>query len=400
MGNYFYRAKDNNDKIISKYIRAKNLNEAANKIAAKGLILLELREEEIKSLDLNAPPKNIEIISMKTVFSLREKRDFFTSMYNLYSSGMSILEMFKTMMNSSKNPKIKGLCYQILRKTEKGASLKESMTRYSGVLGKAYTMLLFAGETSGQLDDILPNIIKNISKQEQIKKDLISILTYPAIVILLIMTSEMIYEFFILPVFQNLYTIQEQGYGPLAFSAAMKIIVVYAIMGGCLFFLYTNKWFIKKLIDFLAKLKFFANITYNYAFSNFFTVMSLAYSAGVSLSDSIALANSVVDIEKINNKIIKAQIMVENGCQLTTAFSLTQVFSDYAISQIGTGEQAGELESVLKSIAVDYEQKLDTTISVIKKSIGPIILVILAIIVGYLASRMYADLFNGIAGIG
>ena len=182
MSNYSYKAKNQYNEIIQGSINAQNITDAAVKLENQGYVVLEIKEfNEIKKHYVSSSFKNYNN-SLKP-FSLQEKKDFISSFYSLYKSGLSVNEIFSSILNSSKNPNIKEFCARISHKTEKGYSLKEAIKNNRNILGNAYTALICAGEESGKLDKVLNNLIRNLEREEEIKNKIISAVSYPIFII-------------------------------------------------------------------------------------------------------------------------------------------------------------------------------------------------------------------------
>ena len=142
MARFFYRVKNKQNKISQGYIEALSVPDAAEKLIKKGYIILEIKQEYESSFN-----KNKVILSDSILpFSLQEKKEFFNSFYFLYKSALPVLDIFRSIANSSTKKQVKLFSSYIVKKIEKGKSLKEAMANYSNVLGKAYTALIVAGE--------------------------------------------------------------------------------------------------------------------------------------------------------------------------------------------------------------------------------------------------------------
>lgn len=395
MQNYRYTVKYNN-KILNGYIKASDITEAAFILEKKGYIILEIKEE-ILSEKFH---KNYTYTGQIKTFSLKEKKEFFTSFYYLYKSGISIVEIFKSILISSNNKNIKNLCSIIVKQTEKGNSLKESMLPYSCALGIAYTMLIIAGEESGKLETVLSDIIKNLTREEEIKSNLISSLTYPVTIFFLAIGVFFLFKFFIIQVFNQFAEgISFNCVTNLLITAIIKIIIIYTIIFALIIYFYKNKNIITNILNILSKIKFISEILKNYYFANFFSVISLSYDSGIPATESISLASSVINIPLIKSKLKRAENMVKNGCEITTALKITNIFSGYAISQISAGEQAGELAKIFKIVSYDYEKKLDSSIKIILKLTEPIMIIFVGLIVLYVASTAYNAYYKSLMSL-
>ena len=122
----------------------------------------------------------------------------------------------------------------------------------------------------------------------------------------------------------------------------------------------------------------------------------MAYEAGVPAVESVSLANTVMQLNEIKNKIAKSVQMINQGCKITTALGVANVFSEYAISQVSAGENAGELDKMFKTVAFDYEQRLTGRIKLFTKLLEPGILIFMAIFIAHIAINAYNKYYSGL----
>ena len=393
MKRFFYSVKTKNNDIVQDYINASSIADAALKLEKKGFIVLEIREEEQLS-------EQTDFINHSSIqeFSINEKKEFFNALYHLYSSGVSIVETFKSIASSTMNTNIKSFCKLIVKKTEKGQTIRAALKNQSKALGLAYSALITAGEEAGKLEDTVAGILKNINKQEEIKSNLISSLTYPITIFCLALAVGMLFKFFILKVFASMAD------GGLCSSAIMrlliitifKIIIIFAVLITTVIYIIKNRELSSKIRGIIVNIKIFGNMVRDFYFANFFRVLALAYEAGIPLSEALILSNSVVNIPAYYHKLKRAAKMVQDGCNVSTALAATSLFSNYAMSQVSTGEKAGELDKMLKTVAYDYETKLDTAIKVMLKLIEPTMMILIGIFVGYILITAYKSYYGGI----
>ncbi len=395
MARFFYKAKNKEGQIISRHILAMDISSAAAIVEREGLVLLEIEEEgKVSSQRVTARE-----LSEKIIFSAKEKLEFFNSFLHMYQSGLSILQIFYAVLNSAKNEKIKGLCSIIIKKIEKGCNLEEAFTGYENVLGIAYTKLVVAGEASGKIDKVLKKVVDNIKKEQALKSNLLSSLSYPIMILSLALAVFMLFKFFILKVFAMMGSgICSATVMQLLVFAVVKIFFIFSIIIGSLCFIYFNKPLLKKVIGFFSRLPGINSLYKNYSFANFFSILSLAYDAGVPIFNSIEMATSVIGVPAIKAKLNLAAKRVNNGCEVTTAFAVTQVFSPFAMSQISAGEKAGELEKMFSVVATDYEKKLEFALDMVLQILKPLSIIIVGIFVLYVAKTGYESYYAGLLG--
>ncbi len=393
MARFFYRVKNKQNKISQGYIEALSMPDAAEKLTKKGYIILEIKQEFESSFNKNKVNLSDSILP----FSLQEKKEFFNSFYFLYKSALPVLDIFRSISNSSTKQQVKLFASYIVKKIEKGKSLKEAMANYSNVLGKAYTALIVAGEQAGKLDEILSDILINIKREEEIKSNLIGKLTYPTCIFFMAIAVALLFKFFILKAFSLMGTgVCFSALIMLFITAIIKIVVIFAVFLALGFYIYKTKKLFNKFISFILNIRIFGNLMKCYYFLNFFSVFSLAYSAGITSAESINLSASVINVPEINNKLKKAENMVYNGCEVATALGVTGLFSSYAMSQITAGEKAGELDKMLKTVALDYKNKLEVSMNVFLQVVEPIMLIFVGIIVAMVAINGYKAYFGSL----
>ena len=127
-------------------------------------------------------------------------------------------------------------------------------------------------------------------------------------------------------------------------------------------------------------------------------ILHLAQEAGLSQIEAINLSNKIVTIDKINENILKTKNMIAQGCEIATAFGVSNIFSDFALSQIATGEKTGELSKAYKEIALDYKQNYMIKIDTLLKLLEPSMLIFACICIVIMGAKMltkyYETLFS------
>ncbi len=334
--------------------------------------------------------KNIEL-------NLKEKKEFFASFASLYEAGVPAGDVFNSIIHSSKNEKIINICKIVLKRINEGKTIDEALSAFHSSIGFAYAALIAAGEESGKLDSILSNICNNITKQQELRANLITALIYPVSMFFFALLVGMIFMFIVLPSLRSITDYDTSiCTSSLFLTGIIKIITVFVLIAAVLFYIIKNKKLSNLIKNFFSSLWIIRGILKNYYFTNFFYIMYLSYEAGISASKSITLANSVIGIEEVHKKIKQAEKMIENGATVSRALNLTGVFSEYAISQVMAGEESGKSDKMYKLIAKDYEIQTDTALQSMLKMIGPVILFVVGMIVAVIAAKGYSAYYKAL----
>lgn len=384
MANFFYRCKSI-DGIKEGYIKASNISSAAQQLEKLGYSILELNEQKTK--------EEIKVSSFVEPLTLKEKYSFFNSFLKQYSAGISFYEIFSNMLNDIETNNLRSLCLNILKKLQNKEAFEDVFNFYVRQIGFSEVALIIAGEKSGKLEKVLTKIFEKIVIEDDFKTSFQSKLVYPKVIFSFLFISCLIFVFFVFPAFGATIAGKTVSIVQLIFFAIVKIAIVFAL--GLFFIgkIKENKDLKRKFLNWFLNLKIIKNIYRDFWFSNFFSIFSIAYEAGILPSEAIGLAINCVD-EKYKTKILKAKNMIQEGCEITTALNITGIFENNIIAQIATGEKTGELPKVLESVSLEYKKGFSLKTEMFLKIIEPAMLVIAAILILILASIMISKYYK------
>jgi len=390
MSKFFFKCRYNTD-VKKGYVSAKNIAEASLILEKRGYVILELEEQK-------DAVENIQLSCDFKVLDLKDKIDFFASFARQYRAGIPFYEIFNNIIKNVANNNTRSLCFTILKRMQNGETFEEALKIYSKYIGNTETALLIAGEKSGKLENILNKLLENAKERQKIISTAKSKLTYPAIIFCILLVSFLIFTCVVFPVFDATMAGKTVNIGNLIFLALLKIVGIFLFFGFFVLLLVKKQNSNGQILQWFLGCKIAKDILTNYYFSNFFSVFSMAYSAGLLPDKAIGLSLSIFKDVKTYLKIAKIKDMISQGCEITTAFNVANIFSEFAISQIATGEKTGQLEESLNEIACDYKRKFEEKVNVILKSLEPLMLVFAAILVLFLAygffTKYYQTLFS------
>lgn len=129
-------------------------------------------------------------------------------------------------------------------------------------------------------------------------------------------------------------------------------------------------------------------------FSNFFTVMNVAYEAGIPIVDCLYLANLTIDNWTLKKKVSEAISKVQQGTHLSTSMRSVNIFPSMVMFMVATGEQTGKLGELLHQSVKFLDKELDNIIDALTAMIEPLMLIVIGGIVMFLALALYLPLFQ------
>jgi len=144
----------------------------------------------------------------------------------------------------------------------------------------------------------------------------------------------------------------------------------------------------------LLKIPVIGGLVTNSIMSKFARTFSILMTAGVPIMDTLELSENVVQNAVIENAIRKSRVMVKEGYSIAGAFRKTGVFPSTLLQLTATGEETGEMDKLLGKAAQFYEKLVDTVIERLTSLIEPLLIIIMAAVVGSIIVVVYLPIFN------
>ena len=392
---YSYKAQKQGKEIVSGEVTASNLKDAKDVIRKMGLVPIQLQE----FVDTKA--KKAAKISP---LSLSEKIDFISTLQILLTSGIPAVESLMFMEQEAAKKKIRDMSRVLKTQIMGGSTFADTLARYPQVFGYIFIGLVKAGEESGELEKTLDRIKDLLTKQANIKGKVIGTLMYPMFVIVLAFFIIIIMLTFVFPKFKDMFAQQDKA---LPLITAMMInagdylqkywftipIFIVAVVAFC--FLMVNWQPARNLLDKLVlKVPLLNNLILYSNYSNFLSVLSVSYDAGIPVVDCLHLAVITLTNSVLKNKISTAIVKVQQGLQVSLALKATNVVPKMLLFMIATGEQSGRLGEMLEKGVNFLDRTLDAIIDTLTKMIEPIMLIVIGSIVLVMALALYLPLFQ------
>ena len=392
---YSYTALKQGKEIVKGEITASNLKDAKDVIRKMGLVPTKINEfTEAKS------KKAARISSL----SLSEKIDFISTLQILLTSGIPAVESLMFMEQEAAKKKIRDMSKILKTQIMAGSTFADTLARYPQVFGYIFIGLIKAGEESGELEKTLGRIKDLLTKQSNIKGKVIGTLMYPMFVVVLAFLITIVMLVFVFPAFKEMFEQQEKAL-PLITSIMINAgdylktywyTIPIFIVAFIVFVIVIFRWQpARNILDKLVlKIPLLNNLIMYSNYSNFLSVMSVSYDAGIPIVDCLHLAVITLTNSVLKNKLSGAIVKVQQGLQVSQAFKATKIVPKMLLFMIATGEQSGRLGDMLEKGVNFLDKTLDGIIDTMTKMIEPIMLIVIGSIVLVMALALYLPLFQ------
>ena len=367
------------------------------------LVKAEIRRQGITPLRVKKKPKEIIIFSESV--KPKDIMLFTRQLHTMLNSGIAVVQALDMVGHSNKNPKVKELVLNIKSEVEEGSRFADALAKHPTHFSDLYCSLVRAGEEAGVLETLLDKIAIYLEKTESLKAKVKKALVYPAIVLVVAFIVTTFIMLFVIPTFQDLF--QSFGADLPAFTQMVINVsefvqewwwLIFLIIGGSIGgFIAARKRSRKfrQLVDrWVLKLPLFGNVFALSANARFARTLSTMFSGGVPLVDAMNSVAGATGNYVYEQAVLEMRELVSIGQQLNFAMRQSKLFPDMVIQMVSIGEEAGSLGDMLAKVADFYEEELDDTISTMTTLIEPLMMGILAVIVGSLIIAMYLPIFK------
>ncbi len=392
---YSYEALKAGKQVVKGEITASTLKDAREIVRKMGLVPTRINE----SLD-NKNKRGGMVSSM----SLTEKIDFISTLQILLSSGIPAVESLMFMEQEAARKKIRDISKVLKTQIMGGSTFADVLARYPNVFGYVFIGLFRAGEEAGELEKTLGRINGLLTKQANTKAKVIGTLIYPAFVIILACVVTLVMLMFVFPAFKEMFEQQDKA---LPWITQMMInagdflkqywytlpLFVIAIVVFCMV-CYKWKPAREALDKLVLKIPLLNSLILYSNYSNFLSVLSVSYDAGIPIVDCLHLAVITLDNSVLKSKLGTAIVKVQQGLQVSQALKSTKVVPKMLLFMIATGEQSGRLGDMLDKGVTFLDKTLDGIIDTMTKMIEPIMLLVIGTIVLIMALSLYLPLFQ------
>jgi general secretion pathway protein F len=310
----------------------------------------------------------------------------------LVKAGVPLDEALGATARQSLNAAAKTVLLQLRSKVVAGQSFTASLAAFPQIFSGLYQALVKAGEQAGLLGEVLEKVADYLEVRQQLQNKLQMALIYPCALIsvaVLVITVLMVK---VLPDLNDLF-IRNGSQLPLLTRMLMALsrgvatwwplLLLMGVLVPVLLqqLLQRAKWR-ARLDAFSLKLPLVGSLLQAADTARFASTLSLLTASGVALVDALAIACGVMGNMELRAAASVAARAVEEGGSLARALEQSDQFPPLLVQMVASGESSGKLDTMLARAASMQERELEQTINGLLKILEPLLLVVMAVIVG------------------
>lgn len=396
MRKFNYEAKEaKTNKTIKAVVQAESEQAAAKLLVAQGLNPLQITE-------ISAGNSPLDKLSNR--ITTKDKVVFTRQLSTLIAAGLPLSQSLHTLLDQTQNKKLQGIIQEVITSVEGGKSLHDSFAKHPDVFDKLFLALIAAGEASGTLDQALQHIAAQQEKDAAIMSRIRGAMTYPIIVLFVILGVLIFMLVTVVPQVEKLYQDLHQTLPFIteAIVAVSRFVtqfwwVVLIVTAIIIYILtqYARTEAGQRSIDTLKlNMPVFKGLFSRLYMARFNRTGETLLMTGVSMLDTLAIASEAIGNGIIAEEINNAAEKVKGGKDLSSALSVEVDIPRLVPQMISIGEKSGRIDEMMGKTAKIYEEELDEEIRAISTSIEPILMVVLAIVAGGMVAAILLPIYS------
>lgn len=382
MRRFDYKAKDKETgKMIKGSIQAENEQTAGKLLVEQGYIPQTVVEHG------DGPLSGGKRVTAK------DRITFTRQMATLVGAGLPLALSLRTVAEQTNGKLMKSIAEEVLANVEAGKTLFESFSQYPDVFNGVYLALIKAGETSGTLDLAFKRLADQEEKDAAMLSKIRGAMVYPAIILVVIVAVLAFMMIAVVPQVDNLYRDMGQELPALTQFLVnitnffgqfwwLVLIIVVAVSAGSYFFVKRTPTG-RRLMDlFKIHVPMFGSLFRKLYVSRFARTAEMMLATGVPMLESITIAIGATNNVVVEEEYSKCLDIVKAGKPLSEGLKDREYMLPLVPQMASIGEQSGKIDEMLGKAAQVYENELDEQINNISTMIEPILMVIMAGLIG------------------
>lgn len=396
MGYYSYSGRNRRGELVSGVQRAPSKTDATMKLRGKGIVVRDIQEKTgilYKDLDIgrrSVPYKDLVIYI----------RQFST----LIKAGITILDATSILKQQTSQKRLKSVLAEIEEDLRAGHPFSVAAEQHPHVFPLLFTNMLKAGEAGGQFDDILDNMANYFEKQNETRQKVKSAMLYPIVLAFVAAGVSLFMIGFILPRFAGMFeqlgadvpfiTLWMLSLGELINKFWWMLLVISGILFVGFKIVSGRDPFRYYLHSFYLKVPIFGPILTKAILARMTRTLSSLYSASVPMTTSLNIVGKIVGNAVIEDLLVQSSTSIQQGDSLAKPLTGHWAIPPFVSQMMVLGEKSGTLDFMLGKVADFYEREVDQAAERMKSLLEPIMILVIAVVVGGVVVSIMIPMFS------
>lgn len=394
-----YKVKDIDGKIIESFFDAENKIDVESFLLNKGYEIIKIEEDKLST--------SLGLANMATSqkMSSKDLNFFLTQLSTYVKSGIPLLDSMEILSRQSKKKNTQMLYRKIVFDLNRGLSFSECLEKQGKVFPKMLINMLKTSEMTGDLTGVLDDMAAYYKRQDSNRKQIINAMTYPSVLMVFAVAVLTFVITYVVPSFTSMYestgsslpgiTVAIMNISNFVTGNWYYILGVIVLVVGIFVLLYKSskkfKYFMQSFVMHIPVVKDIVKYNQIVTFTGTFSTL---IKHDVFITDSMDILSKITENEVYKKIINDAIVNLSKGNGVSVAFKGHWAFPETAYEMLVTGEKTGKLGEMMEHVATYYQEEQTNIVARLKSLIEPIMIVLLAVIVGVILLAVVVPMFD------
>jgi type II secretory pathway component PulF len=345
----------------------------------------------------------------KLTLSHSQQYLFSEQLAHLLSAGMTLDESLGVLVKRLKHPRLSALSKSLHQSLLDGRSLSQAMRDFPRIFSPLYTNMISAGEASGALPIILRRLTVYLADIKSLRDRVQQALLYPAVLVVVGFGLIIVFMTTMVPQLMSFFKDTKTK-----LPASTQLLIdannafrsywwlgVAIIVGGFMLFRAAVASPAGRMAwdRFKWSVPVFSRIPRYRFYAQFARTLGTLTSNGVTLLRALELLEDIAGNVYIRARMQDVRAAVVDGATLSGALGPQKIFPEMFVDMMGVGEQTGKFSDTMGLIADVYERELDKQVTVVSTLIPPMVMVVIAAVIGTVIYGILVAVFNLTGGM-
>lgn len=400
MAIYKYHVVDSNGNQVKGEQEAASEEKLAAFLHSQNYVIVSIDEkiQFFKEISQNRMPE----------VNLKQKVIFAKQLATMIGAGLPLIQVMEIVIQQTKDEALRRNLENVLSDIEKGGiTLSDAFDRNTKMFNKVQINLIKAGESSGNMYEMLYKVAQDLDKSKQLKSKIQNAMIYPVIIFVVIAIVMVVMMVYMIPSVQELFndfgikelppitaflvSVSDFFTNPLSLVLLLSVTVAFVLVYRYYYKTVGGRHYIDKI---KLKIPIFGNLISKVHIAEFSRLLSMLLKSGIPIVQALEIVNGALSNIHFQDAIQEGIKDVQSGLPLAIALSKSEVYPPLIVRMVGIGEETGKLDSVLEDMAKFYDDEVAEVTDNLSKLMEPLILVIVGGLVAFLAIGIYLPIYS------
>lgn len=402
MAEFQYRVITPEGKEKKGTMEGKSVEQVSGVLKAQKNVILSVSEASLMNRDIN--------FSLGGRVSARDYSIFCRQFVSIISAGVSIINALEMMRDQTENRTLKKALGEVYEDVSKGESMAGAMKKHSKVFPSMLCNMVEAGEASGSMEVAFERMAVQFEKENKLKQSVKKTMIYPIVLLVVMVGVLFLMMIWVIPNFMGMFAELDTELPPITQAvvnmsdfviAKWWLILLVVAAAIALFKAYAASPSGKFVLGGIAlKIPVFGKLQTKSECARLGRTLCTLLGAGVPMMDAIEITGRSMENVHYKKAMMDAKDQVMRGMALSRPLKTCGLFPPMVVHMVSIGEETGNIETMLENVANYYEDDVQVATEQVMALMEPMIIVVMAIVVGVLIMAIMQPMLTLYESIG